>query len=142
MKRILAIALISALFTGCASTTSVQSKSNEPSFGAKLLCANGLCSAEVTEWNNKKMFEAARADCARMGFAVASQQFPQCVQNQIINARNRATAENNARRIASAQAANAAEMTRLNQPVQPVDQGFRNYDCRARLGGRVECTGY
>jgi hypothetical protein len=144
MKRILAVALIATMVTGCANTSS-QAKTDEPSFGAKLLCANGLCSAEVTEWNNKKMFEAARSDCVRMGFSVSSQQFPQCVQNQVISARNRQTAENNARRIASAQAASAAEMTRLNQPVHQVDQGYRNYrnyDCQRRIGGRVECTGY
>ena len=99
MKRILTIVAIATMFTGCASTGS-QAKLDEPSFGAKLLCANGLCSAEVTEWNNKKMFESARSDCVRMGFSVSSQQFPQCVQNQVINARNRETAENNARRIA------------------------------------------
>jgi hypothetical protein len=77
-----------------------------------------------------------------MGFSVSSQQFPQCVQNQVINARNRITAENNARQIASAQAAKAAEMTRLNQPVQQINNGYRNYDCQHRIGGRVECTGY
>jgi hypothetical protein len=123
MKRILAVALVSALFTGCASTTSVQSKSNKPSFGAKILCANGLCSAEITEWHNKKMFEAASANCAKMGFVVTSQQFPQCVQNQIINARTRAIAENSARQRGwPVPSADADEMTRLNQPVQAVDQ--------------------
>ena len=142
MKRILAVALIATMVTGCANTGS-HAKSDEPSFGAKLLCANGLCTAEVSEWNKKKMFEAARADCIRMGFSASSQQFPQCVQNQVINARNRETAENNARQIASAQAAaSAAEMTRFNQPVQQIDQGYRNYSCQRRIGGRVECTGY
>ena len=142
MKRILAVALIATMVTGCANT-GLHAKSDEPSFGAKLLCANGLCTAEVSEWNKKKLFEAARADCIRMGFSASSQQFPQCVQNQVINARNRETAENNARQIASAQAAaSAAEMTRFNQPVQQIDQGYRNYDCQRRIGGRVECTGY
>jgi hypothetical protein len=137
MKRILAVALIATMVTGCAAP-----KPGEPSLGSKILCGYGVCTDEVKTWANDRLFEAAKSDCVRMGFSVSSHQFPQCVQNQVINARNRITAENNARQIASAQAANAAEMTRLNQPVQQINQGYRNYDCRSRLGGRVECTGY
>ncbi len=118
MKRLLMASLVCTLFTGCAST---QTANGGPSYGAKLLCANGLCSQEVVDWKNKKMLESARSECIQFGFRVNSPQFSQCLQNQINSAKNREMAESNARRVAESN----------SRPSQ--------FSC-SRVGSFVNCT--
>ena len=116
MKRILAIVAISTMFTGCA-----QLENN--------LRRNLTDSVDV-----------AKEDCSKMGFPVGSSQYQNCVMvttQNIRNVRAQASAANDARHQAFMNT-----LGQQNQIQQPVQQGYRNYDCRARLGGRVECTGY
>ena len=82
--------------------------------------------------------DVAKEDCLEMGFKQGTTQYQNCVMTTAHNIRTNREIQS----AASTAAASAAEQVRLNQPVQQVNQGYRNYDCRARLGGRVECTGY
>ena len=139
MKRIALLVLVSSMFTGCASNN-LGVSSGEPSFGAKLLCANGICSDEVTQWKNKKMLNSAKAQCNSMGFQAGTVPHSQCVQNVIISTRNQEATERAAAQVSHAQFMNNLNQTTNTQNSQ--DQGYRNYSCQPRLGGRVECTGY
>jgi len=99
----------------------------------------------------KSDFQIASEECLRIGFQLESDQHKQCTMVTLQNIR-----QNNAiKEAANAQAAEIrrinnqiehnAMMNRLQQQTQPqpqVNQGFRNYECRERLGGRIECTGY
>jgi hypothetical protein len=118
MKRILAVTLIATMFTGCA-----QLENN--------LRRNLMDSVDV-----------AKEDCGKMGFIPGTQQYQNCVLVNTQNIRNNRAIQAAASAASAQAAANAAESARLNQPVQQINQGYRNYDCRSRLGGRVECTGY
>jgi len=143
MKRIALLVLVSSMFTGCASSNmNVGSKvgSTEPSFGAKILCGYGVCSDEVIQWSNEKMLKSAKAQCNSMGFQAGTVPHSQCVQNVIISTRNQQATERAAAQVSHDQFMNNLHQKTNAQTSQ--DQGYRNYDCRERLGGRVECTGY
>ena len=143
MKHIALIVLVSAMFTGCASSNMNPGStvgSTEPSLGAKILCGYGVCSDEVIQWSNAKMLKSAKTQCNSMGFQAGTVPHSQCVQNVIISTRNQEATERAAARVSHDQF-----MNNLQQPIQPgVIQSNRNinYDCRERLGGRIECTGY
>jgi len=86
--------------------------------------------------------DVAKEDCTKMGFPVGSPQYQNCVMittQNIRNVRAQAAAADDARHQAFM---NNLEQHNQIQIQQPVQQGYRNYDCRSRLGGRVECTGY
>lgn len=118
MKKLLAVVLISTLFTGCAQIG--QNLSNN-------LRRNMMSSIDV-----------AKEDCLEMGFKQESTQYQNCVMTTAHNIRTNSEIQSRA----SAAAANAAEQVRSNHSVRQVNQGYQNYDCRVRLGGRVECTGH
>jgi hypothetical protein len=111
MKKVIAVAMLASLFTGCAQ---VQEG----------IRRNYLTSA----------MDLAKEDCQKMGYREGAQNYLQCVQNLTISIRNER---------AQREAANQAAMPQFTpSPVIIQQQSPRNYDCRARLGGRVECTGY
>jgi hypothetical protein len=139
MKRIALFILVSSMFTGCA-TSNMSTVSTEPSFGAKILCGYGVCSNEVIQWSNEKMLNSAKSQCNSMGFQAGTTPHSQCIQNVIISTRNQQAIEQAAAQARHAQFMNNLNQTTNTQNSQP--QGYRNYDCRERLGGRVECTGF
>jgi hypothetical protein len=99
----------------------------------------------------KSDFETAKDECARIGFFPNTLPHQQCTMNtlQAIRQNNliKEAAENQAAEIRrmNSQREHNAMMNRLQQqtqPQQPQYQGYKNYECQARIGGRVECTGY
>ena len=99
----------------------------------------------------KSDLEVAISECSRIGFQFNTLPHQQCTMNILQSIR-----QNNA--IKEAANAQAAEIRRIarnqeqdvmmnnlqqqSQPQQLIYQRPQNYDCRARIGGRVECTGY
>jgi hypothetical protein len=139
MKRIALMVLVSAMFTGCASSNG-NIVSGEPSIGAIIACRAGVCSEEVVQWKNTRMLNSAKSQCNSMGFQAGTVPYSQCIQNIVISARQQEALER-----AASDASHAQFMNNLQQPIQPgAIQSNRsiNYDCRERLGGRIECTGY
>jgi hypothetical protein len=139
MKRIALIVLVSAMFTGCASSNG-NIASGEPSIGAIIACRAGVCSEEVVQWKNTQMLNSAKSQCNSMGFQAGTVPYSQCVQNVIISTRQQEATER-----AASNARHDQFMNNLQQPIIPgaVQSNRRtNYDCRERLGGRIECTGY
>ena len=131
MKKLLAVALIATMVTGCAAPSP-----NEPSLGSKVLCGYGVCTDEVRTWANNKVFNGAKQDCQRMGHKEGTGQFSQCVQTLVENERTRVANQNAANQI--------AHQNFMNSPAtnSTTNNSYRNYDCQRRIGGRVECTGY
>ena len=139
MKRIALMVLVSAMFTGCASSNG-NIASGEPSIGAIIACRAGVCSEEVIQWKNTRMLNSAKSQCNSMGFQAGTVPYSQCIQNIVISARQQEATERAAARVSHDQF-----MNNLQQPIQPVviqSDRRTNYDCRERLGGRIECTGY
>jgi hypothetical protein len=100
----------------------------------------------------KSDFEIANEECFKIGFQANTIQHQQCAMSNLQSIRQnnaiKEAAESQAaemRRIVRQQEHNAF-MNNLQQQTQNqqqvYQQGYRNYDCRARLGGRVECTGF
>jgi hypothetical protein len=92
----------------------------------------------------KTEVEIAQAECNNMGFQIGTQAQQQCVMATVMNNKN-IKAQRQATNDMIRSAEHTSFMNNLrqqNQPQPQVDQGYRNYDCRARLGGRVECTGF
>jgi hypothetical protein len=92
MTKVLVILMSTLVFTGCAST-----QPGEPGLGSKIMCGYGVCTKEVRDWANGRLFEKANNDCRRMGYKAGSPQFSQCVQYAVENERTRVSNENIAR---------------------------------------------
>lgn len=119
MKKLLAVVLISTFFTGCAQI--------------------GQTLSDNLRRNMMSSIDVAKEDCLEMGFKQESTQYQNCILTTTHNIRNARTQQ-----AAADSAGHQAFMNNLGQQTQsrqPVQQGYRTYDCRARLGGRVECTG-
>jgi hypothetical protein len=133
MKRVLAISVL-AMLTGCATT-----QPGEPDTGSKILCGFGVCTKEVQTWMYDKMIESGKRECSRFGYKEGTPGFSQCLQTNVENQKNRMAAQ----RAAQAQEAESARRAAQQQIIVPTQPAApRNYDCRQRLGGRIECTGY
>ena len=87
MKKLIAIAALSTLFTGHAMA------SDEPSLGSRIRCGYGICSEEVRAWSNSKLFNNAKQDCQQIGHNEGTPAFTQCVQTLVENERTRRAAQ-------------------------------------------------
>lgn len=121
MKKGLVIVLLGLILTGCAT----RGINGEPSFGSQILCGYGLCSPEVSKWNNDQLFNKARQDCYKAGLTENNPQFSQCVQNMVISARNQRAIEN---------AGRSAGNSNSNNTYHP-----KTISCR-QVGSFVNCT--
>ncbi len=141
MKKFILVVSSAILFTGCATSPSEGSygKMVAMSFVSPTLAREEAYKLGIA----KRPIEQAKDICKQSGFREGTNQFFNCVSFTVNKIQDRIAESDNTNRIIRAQE-HANFMNNLSSPpaVNTVNNGYRNYDCRARIGGRVECTGY